>query len=44
MARRHLSPQETREAIDLLIRHHNFRIGIEVYQRVLAEIDASRAE
>ncbi len=34
-----LSPAETRETVYLLIRSHSFRIGIELYHAVLAEID-----
>jgi len=41
MQRRHQTPQETREAVDLLVRRHNFRIGVEVYQRVIEEIESS---
>jgi hypothetical protein len=35
-----LSALETRNLVDLLIRSHSFRIGIEVYQAVLAEIES----
>ena len=35
-----LSPVETRKLVDVLIRLHSFRIGIEVYQAVLAEIES----
>lgn len=41
MQRGQQSPQETRAAVDLLIRRHNFRIGVEVYQRVIEEIESS---
>ncbi|MGH7822366.1 MAG: DUF3368 domain-containing protein [Candidatus Binatia bacterium] len=34
-----LSTAETRNLVDVLIRSHGFRIGIEVYQAVLAEIE-----
>ena len=33
-----LTRRETRQMVDLLIRAHGFRIGIELYQAVLAEI------
>ena len=33
-----LAPNETRRMVDLLIRAHGFRIGIELYQAVLGEI------
>jgi len=35
-----LSPVETRKLVDVLIRLHSFRIGIEVYQAILAEIES----
>ena len=35
-----LSPDETRRLVDQLVSAHNFRIGIEVYQAVLAEINS----
>jgi hypothetical protein len=41
MQRRHQTPRETREAVDLLVRRHNFRIGVEVYQRVIEAIEGS---
>ena len=34
-----LSRREVRRLIDLLISAHNFRIGVEVYQEVLKELD-----
>ena len=34
-----ISAYDTRFVIDLLIRSHGFRIGIELYQAVLAEIE-----
>lgn len=34
-----LSPQKTRRLLDALVRLHGFRIGIEVYQAALAQID-----
>lgn len=34
-----LAPGETRRLIDLLVGTHNFRIGIELYQAVLGEIE-----
>ena len=37
-----VSRPETRRTVDLLIRSHGFRIGIEVYQAVLTEIGKRR--
>ena len=37
----HLPPAETRQAIDQLIERHAFRIGIELYQKVLTLIQAA---
>ena len=34
-----LSPEETKRLVDLLISTHGLRIGVELYQAVLAEID-----
>lgn len=36
-----LRPLETKDLVDLLIRCHGFRIGVELYQAVLAEIESS---
>ena len=35
-----ITPQDVRRLVDTLIREHAFRIGIEVYQAVLSEIEA----
>ncbi len=34
-----LTPAETRLLVERLLGSHSFRIGIEVYQRVLSEIN-----
>lgn len=35
-----LSPDEVRRLVDQLVQDHSFRIGIEVYRAVIAEIDS----
>ena len=35
-----MQPAETRRVVDLLVATHGFRIGVELYQAALAQIDA----
>lgn len=41
MREKHISPSETRQSVDSLVRLHNFRVSVEVYQSALAQIAAN---
>ena len=42
LGRELLTAQDVRQTIEALIREHRFRIGIEVYEAVLAQINGAR--
>jgi predicted nucleic acid-binding protein len=39
-----MSPSDARDCLDCLVRMHGFRIGIELYRDVLAEIEAAKGQ
>ena len=39
-----LSPDQARHLVDQLVQNHNFRIGVEVYQAVIAAIEALKSD